>query len=24
VEQGVLQRRDFADIESIYVRFPSR
>jgi ribosomal protein S25 len=24
VEQGVLQRRDYADIEPIYVRFPSR
>ena len=24
VEQGILQRRDFADIEPIYVRFPSR
>jgi len=24
VEQGVLQRRDFVDIEPIYVRFPSR
>ena len=24
VEQGVLQRRDFADIEPIYLRFPSR
>jgi len=24
VEQGVVQRRDFADIEPIYVRFPSR
>jgi ribosomal protein S25 len=23
VEQGVLNRRDFADIESIYTRFPS-
>ena len=24
VEQGILQRRDFVDIEPIYVRFPSR
>jgi predicted ArsR family transcriptional regulator len=24
VEQGVLKRRDFGDIEPIYVRFPSR
>jgi predicted ArsR family transcriptional regulator len=24
VEQGSVQRRDFADIEPIYVRFPSR
>jgi hypothetical protein len=24
VEQGILQRRDFADIEPIYVRFPGR
>jgi ribosomal protein S25 len=24
VEQGILQRRDFSDIEPIYVRFPSR
>lgn len=24
VEQGVVQRRDFADIESMYLRFPSR
>ena len=24
VEQGVLQRREFADIEPLYVRFPSR
>ena len=24
VEQGVVQRRDFADIQPIYVRFPSR
>jgi predicted ArsR family transcriptional regulator len=24
VEQGILQRRDFIDIEPIYVRFPSR
>jgi hypothetical protein len=24
VQQGILQRRDFADIEPIYVRFPSR
>ena len=24
VEQGVVQRRDYADIEPIYVRFPSR
>lgn len=24
VEQGVLQRRDFADIEPMYLRFPSR
>jgi predicted ArsR family transcriptional regulator len=24
VEQGVLQRREFADIEPMYVRFPSR
>ncbi len=24
VEQGVLRRRDFLDIEPIYVRFPSR
>jgi predicted ArsR family transcriptional regulator len=24
VEQGVLQRRDFVDIEPIYVRFPGR
>ena len=24
VEQGVLKRRDFLDIEPIYVRFPSR
>ena len=24
VEQGVLQRRDFVDIEPIYVRFPNR
>jgi predicted ArsR family transcriptional regulator len=24
VEQGVLQRRDFVDIEPLYVRFPSR
>ena len=23
VEQGVVQRRDFADIEPIYTRFPS-
>lgn len=24
VEQGVLERREFADIEPMYVRFPSR
>jgi predicted ArsR family transcriptional regulator len=24
VEQGILQRHDFLDIEPIYVRFPSR
>lgn len=24
VEQGILQRRDFVDIEPIYVRFPNR
>jgi hypothetical protein len=24
VEQGVVQRRDFMDIQPIYVRFPSR
>ncbi len=24
VEQGVVQRRDFSDIEPIYLRFPSR
>ena len=24
VEQGVVQRRDFLDIQPIYVRFPSR
>ena len=24
VEQGILQRRDFADIEPIYWRFPNR
>lgn len=24
VEQGILERRDFADIEPIYLRFPSR
>jgi ribosomal protein S25 len=24
VEQGVLQRHDFSDIQPIYVRFPSR
>jgi predicted ArsR family transcriptional regulator len=24
VEQGILQRRDFADIEPLYLRFPSR
>ena len=24
VEQGILQRRDFADIEPMYLRFPSR
>jgi predicted ArsR family transcriptional regulator len=24
VEQGVLQRREFADIQPMYVRFPSR
>jgi ribosomal protein S25 len=24
VEQGVVQRRDFSDMEPIYVRFPSR
>lgn len=24
VQQGVVQRRDFADIEPIYLRFPSR
>jgi predicted ArsR family transcriptional regulator len=24
VEQGVVQRRDFADMEPIYLRFPSR
>ena len=24
VEQGVVQRHDFVDIEPIYVRFPSR
>jgi predicted ArsR family transcriptional regulator len=24
VEQGVVQRHDFADIEPLYVRFPSR
>ncbi|MDQ6670303.1 MAG: hypothetical protein M3069_06060 [Chloroflexota bacterium] len=24
VEQGVVRRRDFVDIEPIYVRFPSR
>jgi predicted ArsR family transcriptional regulator len=23
-EQGIVQRRDFTDIESIYLRFPSR
>ena len=23
-EQGIVQRRDFADMESMYVRFPSR
>jgi ribosomal protein S25 len=24
VEQGIVQRREFADIEPMYVRFPSR
>ncbi len=24
VEQGILQRREFADIEPMYLRFPSR
>ncbi len=24
VEQGIVQRRDFADIDPIYTRFPSR
>jgi len=24
VEQGIVQRRDFADIEPMYLRFPSR
>jgi predicted ArsR family transcriptional regulator len=24
VEQGVLQRRDYTDIQPLYVRFPSR
>jgi predicted ArsR family transcriptional regulator len=24
VEQGIVQRREFADIEPIYLRFPSR
>ena len=24
VEQGVLERRDFSDIEPMYLRFPSR
>jgi len=24
VEQGVVERRDFADIDPIYLRFPSR
>jgi DNA-binding FadR family transcriptional regulator len=24
VEQGIVERRDFADIEPIYLRFPSR
>ena len=24
VEQGILQRREFADIQPMYVRFPSR
>jgi predicted ArsR family transcriptional regulator len=24
VEQGIVRRRDFADMEPIYVRFPSR
>jgi predicted ArsR family transcriptional regulator len=24
VEQGILQRRDFTDIEPMYLRFPSR
>jgi hypothetical protein len=24
VEQGVVQRREFADIEPMYLRFPSR
>jgi hypothetical protein len=24
VEQGIVQRREFADIEPIYVRFPGR
>jgi predicted ArsR family transcriptional regulator len=24
VEQGVVQRRDFTDIQPLYVRFPSR
>jgi predicted ArsR family transcriptional regulator len=24
VQQGVVQRRDFADIEPMYLRFPSR
>ena len=24
VEQGIVQRRDFVDIEPLYVRFPSR
>jgi ribosomal protein S25 len=24
VEQGILQRHDFSDIQPIYVRFPSR
>jgi predicted ArsR family transcriptional regulator len=24
VEQGIVQRRDFADMQPIYLRFPSR